>query len=79
MPGNANLPIGSVGGPAWHSRGYIPHFERADLIQHVAFHLADSMAKEAVERMDAEITRLPLEEQDAERRTRVEQYIHETL
>jgi putative transposase len=81
-PGNANLPIGAfkpanqeIGVPRWHSRGYLPHFERAELIQHVTFHLADSMAKEAVERMDTDIRCLPPEKRDAERRKRIQAWI----
>jgi putative transposase len=81
-PGNANLPIGAlkpanqeIGVPGWHSRGYLPHFERAELIQHVTFHLADSMAKDAVERMDAEIRYLPPEKRDAERRKRIQAWM----
>jgi hypothetical protein len=81
-PGNANLLIGAlkpanqeIGVPGWHSRGYLPHFEIAELIQHVTFHLADSMAKEAVERMDGEIRCLPPEKRDTERRKRIEAWM----
>ncbi len=78
-PGNANLPIGDtdreIGVPRWHSRGYLPHFEGGDWFQHVTFHLADSMAKDAIERMYAEIALVPLAEQDAERRKKVEAWI----
>jgi REP element-mobilizing transposase RayT len=63
------------GAPAWHSRGYLPHFESADVIQHVTFHLADSLAKEALQRMDADIKLLPPQERDAERRMKVEAWI----
>jgi putative transposase len=27
----------------WHSRGYLPHFQSPHVIQHVVFHLADSL------------------------------------
>ena len=27
----------------WHSRGYPPHFDAADLVQHIVFRLADSL------------------------------------
>ena len=39
---------------AWRSRGYFPHLEGPGLIQHVVFHLADSLPREVVERLDRE-------------------------
>ena len=48
FPGNANLPIGvikianrEIGVPGvggWHSRGYLPHFDGAETVQHVTVH-----------------------------------------
>ena len=32
----------------WHSRGYLPHFDSQDVVQFVAYRLADSLPKEAV-------------------------------
>jgi REP element-mobilizing transposase RayT len=61
--------------PAWHSRGYLPHFESADVIQHVTFHLADSMAKEALQQMEEEITLLPPRQRDSERRKKADAWI----
>ena len=67
-PGNANLPIGifsganqEIGVPrdAWRSRGYLPHLESADVIQHVSFHLADSLPKSVLERLDIELKAFP--------------------
>ncbi len=66
---NANLPIGGkqsadqeIGVPAsspWHSRGYLPHFDGQEAIQHVTFHLSDSLPKEALARLKAEVEHLP--------------------
>ena len=61
--------------PAWHSRGYLPHFESAAVIQHVTFHLADSMAKEALQQMEEEITLLPPRQRDSERRKKADAWI----
>jgi REP element-mobilizing transposase RayT len=87
LPGNANLPIGGaenastksanqeIGEPRasyWHSRGYLPHFESAEKIQHVTFHLADSLPKAALARLEEKLSQLPTEQQDAERRKRIE-------
>jgi REP element-mobilizing transposase RayT len=35
----------------WHSRGYLPHFDSQDTIQFVTYRLADSLPKEALERI----------------------------
>jgi len=87
-PGSANLPIGAVkrsrlrnlaiqenGDPRWHSRGYLPHFDSPAIVQHVTFHLADSLPKSALQRLEAELKTLPLDKQDAERRKRIEDWI----
>ncbi len=79
-PGTASPPASTpanqeIGAPTWHSRGYLPHVESAQLIQHVTFHLADSLPKEAVERLEAELKCLPVEKQDVERRKRVEAWL----
>ncbi len=89
-PGNANLPIGDVnhatigdernaiqenGAPRWHSRGYLPHFESSDAIQHVTFHLADSLPQTVLLRLDSELKPLPAAKRDAERRKRVDAWI----
>lgn len=37
----------------WHSRGYIPHFDAPGTVQHVCFHLADSLPREALLRLRA--------------------------
>jgi putative transposase len=58
--------------PYWHSRGYLPHFESPVAIQHVTFHLADSLPKAALDRLEAELKRLPPDKQDVERRKRIE-------
>jgi putative transposase len=35
----------------WHSRGYLPHFDTLETLQFVTFRLADSLPKEALERI----------------------------
>ena len=59
----------------WHSRGYLPHFECNEVIQHVTFHLADSLPKDVVVRLDEEIRALPVDEQDSERRRKIEVWV----
>ena len=55
----------------WYSRGYVPHFSGEGLVQHVTFHLADSLPRAAVERMQREITALPPSAHAVERRERI--------
>ena len=85
-PGNANLPIGVVktsiqtnrapkDTPRWRSRGYLPHVESSEVIQHVTFHLADSLPQTVLLRLDAELKLLPIAKRDAARRQRIEEWI----
>jgi REP-associated tyrosine transposase len=89
-PGNANLPIGvsssapidagkdaiqENGAARWHSRGYLPHFESSDVIQHITFHLADSLPQTVLLRLESELKFLSAEKRDAERRKRVDAWI----
>jgi hypothetical protein len=87
--GNANLPIGGdkentknaiqenidPSEPYWHSRGYLPHFESVEKIQHVTFHLADSLPKTVLDRLEQELKNLPREKQTMERRKRVDAWM----
>jgi len=59
----------------WHSRGYLPHFESGLLLQHVTYHLADSLPHDVVTRLDAELRDVAPEHMDAERRTWLEAWI----
>ncbi|MCO6482812.1 MAG: transposase [Flavobacteriales bacterium] len=59
----------------WSDRGYMPHVNGPELIQHVSCHLADSLPKEAVAAMDAELKELPPKLRDHEREMRVAAYL----
>ena len=83
---NANREIGDPSGDPsepsnesrasyWHSRGYLPHFESPDKIQHVTFHLGDSLPQSALERMAQELKHLPPDKQGVERRQRIEAWL----
>lgn len=72
VPGNAVLPNCEH---AWHSRGYLPHFDSPEKMQHVTVHLADSLPKLAVERIDLMIEALPEEKRKVERRKRLHEWI----
>ncbi len=59
----------------WYSRGYLPHADGAGLIQHITFHLADSLPRFAIERMSEEVKAFPEDQRNAFKRRR----IHELL
>lgn len=59
----------------WHDRGYMPHVDGTALIQHVCYHLADSLPKEAVAAMDDQLKSLPPKLRDAEKEARVAAYL----
>jgi putative transposase len=61
--------------PAWHSRGYLPHFESALALQHVTFHLADSLPRAALLRMEKELEEIPPARRETELRRRIEDWI----
>jgi type I restriction enzyme R subunit/putative DNA methylase len=66
---------GDPGGGYWHSRGYLPHFESKEKLQHVSFHLADSLPKSVLEQLEEEYKNLPSEKQAVEKRKIVEAWV----
>jgi len=68
-------PGGNSSERIWTDRGYMPHVDGAQLIQHVSYHLADSLPKEALEAMSAELKRLPPKLRDAEKEKRIAAYV----
>jgi len=75
-PGTAELQLGNVideeNKPGWHSRGYLPHCDVEGLIQHISFHLADSLPKSALDRLESSIEEMPDDEKKRQRRQRYE-------
>jgi len=73
-PGNAELQLGNAGDEGshlgWHSRGYLPHCDAGGLIQHITFHLADSLPKSALENLERSIAEMPDDEKKRQRRQR---------
>ncbi|MFZ1416472.1 MAG: DUF1156 domain-containing protein [Defluviicoccus sp.] len=57
---------------AWHSRGYLPHWEADETPQHIVFRLADSLPAALLERWRRELAHLPPDAQRLERRKRIE-------
>jgi type I restriction enzyme R subunit/putative DNA methylase len=50
----------------------MPHFDSHYVVQHVTFHLADSLPTEVLVRLEEELRTVPSARQDAERRKRIE-------
>lgn len=59
----------------WHSRGYLPHFDGAEVAQHVCFHLADSMPQHVLNRWREELRSIPREQADPKMRERIQAYL----
>lgn len=61
----------------WYSRGYIPHFDTAHVIQHITYRLADSLPQSVLEQMQAEL-KVKVQNKDAQQtelRRRIETYL----
>lgn len=63
----------------WYSRGYLPHCDVSGLFQHITFHLADSLPRTALERMQQEIDLLPKEQQARQQRQRLQELLDNGL
>ena len=59
----------------WYSRGYLPHCDHPGLLQAITYRLADSLPAAVLSRLDAELSRLPLDRQDASRRRRIDTWL----
>ncbi|SDU08705.1 REP-associated tyrosine transposase [Halopseudomonas salegens] len=59
----------------WVSRGYIPHFDVPGTVQHVCFHLADSLPRQALMRLRAEALESPLASAEPQRLLKLDQLL----
>ncbi len=84
LPGNAAVPaarndIHAAGGtpalPGWRNRDYLPHFDGGAIPQFITYHLADSLPRQTLERMERELAELPNEERKALKRERLNGYL----
>jgi putative DNA methylase len=57
---------------AWHSRGYIPHWEAGETPQAITFRLADSLPSLLLKTWEEELATLPETEAATKRRVRIE-------
>ncbi len=63
------------GARIWWDRQYLPHIESTDLVQHVCFRLEDSLPRQVVEQMEAELMCLPPLLRSPEQEKRVNAYL----
>jgi REP element-mobilizing transposase RayT len=66
---------GDSGKPLCCGRGYLHHFNGHGAIQHVTFHLEDSLPKDTLERLKRGIEFFPSGRRDAELRIKIENWI----
>ena len=61
----------------WYSRGYLPHFDSPNVIQHITYRLADSLPRTMLEQMQVEVETLVRddEKRKSELRRRIETYL----
>lgn len=59
----------------WHSRGYLPHFDRPNLIQAITFRLHDSMPRVRLDEWERELQFLSRNQQAVERQKRIAAYL----
>lgn len=78
-PGGEDGPSATRRSRGWYSRGYLPHFDAPGLVQHVTFHLADSLPREAIERMQAQVDSIPESERALARRQRIQELLDSGL
>ncbi len=56
----------------WTSRGYLPHFSETGALQHVTYHLADSLPLLSIKRMELQLTLQPQERRSVNRHRRIQ-------
>ena len=64
-----------VEGRGWHSRGYLPHFDRRYSIQSITIHLGDSLPQEKLKRLEEELKDLKESERDMKRRMTIQAWL----
>src|SRR5262245_15756492 len=63
---------GMQAGKGWHSRGYLPHFDQALLIQSITFRLTDSLPASKLAALERELAGIAEVDREAERYRAIE-------
>ena len=72
LPGSLTASFGDA--DEWNRRN-LPHRDKKGLTQSITFRLADSLPKEALTKMEAELREVPEHERDVERRKKIQSYL----
>ncbi|HEX2955465.1 MAG TPA: transposase [Chitinispirillaceae bacterium] len=59
----------------WYSRGYLPHFDETGVVQHITYHLGDSILQCYHEELQRKLDALPQDQKDLERRKHLQQLL----
>ena len=59
----------------WYNRGYLPHYDTGGVYQMITYRLADSLPKERLRQIDAELELTLSELMDDKRRLMIEQWL----
>ena len=59
----------------WYNRGYLPHYDHYGVMQSITFRLSDSLPYEKVSELNEELKKIPVDQQDTVRRTRIEGWL----
>lgn len=73
VPGVSGAPRG------WYSRGYLPHYDSAQVVQFLTFRLADSLPQEKLRQLETELDHLPESDRAQERRKQIEIWLDSGL
>ena len=63
------------GARGWYSRGYLPHFDRPNLIQGITFRLADALPDSVIDKWNYELQCLDDSVREIELRKRIDKYL----
>lgn len=63
----------------WYDADHLPHFDVPGLVQHVTYHLADSLPKTAIRRVEESLDTLPTKQRKLKRRQRIQELLDSGL
>lgn len=64
-----------AGEERWWSRGYLPHFDAVNRVQHVTFHLADGLPAAMLARLADDLLDVPTARRASEQRHRIQAWL----
>jgi REP element-mobilizing transposase RayT len=59
----------------WYSRGYLPHFDEIGVVQHITYHLADSIPQHLHQALQQKLNKMPHDQQELEKRKHLQQLL----